>query len=286
MSGLLNAIVIGAGILALSAGALGRGMPALAGAAALLALAAGLHALLFARPGARAKGAVDSLARRHRDALARRRLTLLAVDAYGVPDDEPWRREVDRFLDRVVAPHLGRRAGAALDADRDALFARVDAVAAARAAILEEGLGASADDPGDFERWCAATLRRAGWRTRLTGGSGDQGADVVAERDGLAVVLQCKLYAKPVGNKAVQEAFAARHHYGAAHAAVVTNAGFTRAAAELAGTTGVALLHYSELADLDARLGADAPPAARSRRPAPASPSASPVLPPLVAQRD
>lgn len=286
MSGLLNAVVIAAGVLALAAAALGRGLPALAAAAGLLALAAGLHLLLFARPRARARGAVEALARRHRDALARRRLTLRVVDAYGVPDDEAWSREVDRFLDRVVAPRLPRRVAAALDADRDALFARIDGLAAARAAALEDELGASADDPGDFERWCAATLRREGWRTRLTGGSGDQGADVVAERDGLAVVLQCKLYTKPVGNKAVQEAFAARRHYGAAHAAVVTNAGFTRAAVELAGTTGVILLHYSELADLAGRIAAEAPSPARPRRPSASPPAAAAMPPPLVAERD
>lgn len=257
MSGFLNAILIAAAVLALAASALGRGATALAAASLLLAVAAGAYALFFSRPAARARGAVDALARRHRDALARRRLALMTTDAYGVPDDESWRREVDRFLDRVVAPHLGRHAAEALDSGRDALFARVDALARSRAAILEEALDVSTEDPGDFERWCAATLRKAGWRTRLTGASGDQGADVVAERDGATVVLQCKLYAKPVGNKAVQEAFAARRHYGADAAAVVTNAAFTRSATQLAATTGVALLHYSELPDLEARLGAE-----------------------------
>jgi restriction system protein len=33
---------------------------------------------------------------------------------------------------------------------------------------------------------------------------------VVAERDGVRLVVQCKRYAKPVGNGAVQEVVAAR----------------------------------------------------------------------------
>ena len=32
-----------------------------------------------------------------------------------------------------------------------------------------------------FEQWCAALLRRNGfWRVRVLGGSGDQGADIIA----------------------------------------------------------------------------------------------------------
>lgn len=257
MSGLLNAAVIGAAVAALAAACLGRTPAALVATAAILAVAVPLHAVLFLRARSRVRGAVDALTRRHLDTLARRRLALLIIDPYGVPDEEAWRREVDRFLDRVVAPHLSPRRREALASDRDVLFARIDVLAAVRAKAIEAALGApDNDDPGDFERWCAATLRRAGWRTRLTGASGDQGADVVAEKDGATVVLQCKLYGKPVGNKAVQEAFAARRHYGATAAAVVTNAPFTRSATALAGTTGVLLLHHSELPEIDARLGA------------------------------
>jgi restriction system protein len=69
--------------------------------------------------------------------------------------------------------------------------------------------------------------------------------DIIAERDGKRIVVQCKFYSKPVGNKAVQEA-AARLHERAV-AIVVSNAAYTKAARQLAGTTGVILLHHDDL---------------------------------------
>jgi restriction system protein len=63
--------------------------------------------------------------------------------------------------------------------------------------------------------------------------------------------VQCKLYAQPVGNKAVQEALAAQRYYATDHAAVVSNAAFTRSAVQLARSAGVLLLHVSDLDRLD-----------------------------------
>jgi restriction system protein len=97
-----------------------------------------------------------------------------------------------------------------------------------------------------------------GWNTTVTKASGDQGADVVADKSGVRIVLQCKLYSGPVGNKAVQEAFTAQRHYAVHRSAVVTNAEFTKSARELASTTGVLLLHYSDLTRLDELLSQQA----------------------------
>jgi len=55
--------------------------------------------------------------------------------------------------------------------------------------------------PSDFEVFCAEELSRSGWAARVTTQSRDQGVDVVAEKAGIRVVLQCKLYSNPVGNK-------------------------------------------------------------------------------------
>lgn len=125
--------------------------------------------------------------------------------------------------------------------------------------------------PHDFERCCADYLRLKGWRSFTTKGSGDQGIDVLAEKNGIRLVLQCKKYGKPVGNRAVQEAYAARAHARATAAAVVSNQSFTRSAHELAATTGVLLLHFTELRNIEARLGLSAPNRPLVRRPVYAS---------------
>ena len=62
----------------------------------------------------------------------------------------------------------------------------------------------------------------------------------------------------------MQEAIAGQRFEQATHAAVVSNAGYTRAAQELAGAAGVLLLHHEELAGLAARLnGSSAEPLRR-----------------------
>jgi hypothetical protein len=55
-------------------------------------------------------------------------------------------------------------------------------------------------------------------------------AELNLSRDGKRIVVQCKFYSKPVGNKAVQEAAAARLHEHADKAIVVSNAAYTKAA--------------------------------------------------------
>jgi HJR/Mrr/RecB family endonuclease len=116
----------------------------------------------------------------------------------------------------------------------------------ARDVLVVTDPGASIS-PIEFEAHCARLLEQAGWKSRMTVATGDQGADILAERNGVLFVFQCKLYETPVGNKAVQEAYAAQRHYSAKGSAVVTNNQFTRSASELAATTGVLLLHYSDL---------------------------------------
>ena len=86
----------------------------------------------------------------------------------------------------------------------------------------------------------------------MVGGSGDQGADVVAERNGRQMVVQCKRYSRPIGNKAVQEAAAARAYYRADLAAVVGTAPFTASAHDLAKATDVILTNEDGLADIEA----------------------------------
>ena len=102
-------------------------------------------------------------------------------------------------------------------------------------------------NPIDYEIFCALQLQRAGWDTRTTVASGDQGADVIAEQGGKLLVVQCKLYSAPVGNDAVQQVHAAKTFQQAHLAVVVSNQPFTRSAKQLASTTGVYLLHHSEL---------------------------------------
>lgn len=54
------------------------------------------------------------------------------------------------------------------------------------------------------------------------------------QKNGLKYGIQCKYYSHPVGNKAIQEAYAGADFYDCDAAMVMTNNTFTRAARELA----------------------------------------------------
>jgi restriction system protein len=87
----------------------------------------------------------------------------------------------------------------------------------------------------DFEYYCADILKAHGFLdVEVTRGSGDFGADILAEKDGITYAIQCKCYDKPIGVKAVQEIYAGRDYYDRMVGVVMTNQYFTQPAVELA----------------------------------------------------
>ena len=199
-------------------------------------------------PRARTRRVVAEEVRRHRAVL--RGKWLRAHDAYGTLDRDAWAKETRYFADRVVGPRVPAYDRWS-DAKRERLAKRVSHRAQRVIARTDEALEVElADDPIAFEHRCADILRRAGWDARVVGGSGDQGADVVAERDGKQMIVQCKRYSRPIGNKAVQEAAAARAYYRAHLAAVVGTAPFTDSAHDLAKATDVILTDEAGLIEI------------------------------------
>lgn len=107
----------------------------------------------------------------------------------------------------------------------------------------------------EFERFCVTVLEKNGYeKAEVTKGSGDQGIDVIAYRDGVKYGIQCKCYSSSVGNKAVQEAFAGKAFYDCHVAAILTNSYFTRAAIELARSNNVVLWDGEKLREMMANL--------------------------------
>ena len=95
----------------------------------------------------------------------------------------------------------------------------------------------------EYELACAEYLRKKGFRdVSVTQASRDQGADIIAFRKKEKCAVQCKYYQSPVGNKAVQEVYAAATYYGCDRAIVMTNSTFTKGAIELAESLQVELM--------------------------------------------
>jgi HJR/Mrr/RecB family endonuclease len=103
-------------------------------------------------------------------------------------------------------------------------------------------------DGHDFERYCASVLEKNGFSdVSVTPGSGDQGIDVIAYKDGVKYGIQCKCYSSDIGNKAVQEAFSGAKFYECHVPVVLTNRYFTKSAKELAEKANVLLWDRDKL---------------------------------------
>jgi restriction system protein len=182
--------------------------------------------------------------REHVATLARRRLQLVHFDAYGVEDDSAWQKEIAQFFARVIC---ARQPELRFDAKAAEYLPALMEAEVRQYRRTHRVSKEPPEDPIEFETHCASVMSAAGWRARATVASGDQGVDVVAEKGKYRLVLQCKRYSKPVGNKAVQEVIAGMQFEDATHGVVVTNATYTKSAQQLASKSSIVLLHVGEL---------------------------------------
>lgn len=105
-------------------------------------------------------------------------------------------------------------------------------------------------DGHEFEYWCADLLRKNGFSdVKVTQGSGDQGVDVLAKKDGIKYAIQCKCYSSDLSNKPIQEVNAGKTIYHCHVGAVMTNRFFTSGAKEAAEATGVLLWDRNKLTE-------------------------------------
>lgn len=93
-----------------------------------------------------------------------------------------------------------------------------------------------------FESWCADALKSIGFcNVSVTPGSGDQGVDILAEKEGIKYAFQCKRYASDLGNTPIQEVHSGKDYYHRHVGVVITNRQFTSGAIALATETGTLL---------------------------------------------
>lgn len=98
-----------------------------------------------------------------------------------------------------------------------------------------------------FETYVAERLRARGWMVWTTAITGDYGVDLIAERDGGRVAVQCKRLGKPVGVSAVQQVVSGQALHKCASTMVVSNREFTAQAKKLARTHKCVLVGRSGL---------------------------------------
>ena len=222
---------------------------------ALVAAGVSGRTWLVLRRRSRLLAVARDVTRRYARLLTVKRKQLVIHDGYGNYELRPWIDHVDYFIAHVVLREARERG---IDTGAVTRGTRVwsGITRALLAALQDQDDAAAALEDADiisgehYETYCRNLLQAQGWHVDATPVTGDQGADLIADADGCRVIVQCKFYSKPVGNKAVQEAHAALGFHAGDHAVVVSNASFTRSAKQLADANGVLLLHHHQLADL------------------------------------
>lgn len=137
------------------------------------------------------------------------------------------------------------------DEEADSYSSYPDAPSAPRSPRRHERMSLSKLDRMDghsFEHACSKILLANGFsHVKVTQASGDYGIDILASRDGHRYAIQCKCYNSPVGNHAIEEAYAGAAYYDGRIPVVMTNQGFTNAALQMAGKLNVLLWGRNEL---------------------------------------
>ena len=93
----------------------------------------------------------------------------------------------------------------------------------------------------EFEYFVADIFRRMGYGVTVTKASGDQGIDIIAQKNDLKIGIQAKCYSGKVPNSAIQQVAAGVNYYRCDKGMVVTNNYFTESAKDIAEANNVVL---------------------------------------------
>jgi hypothetical protein len=105
-----------------------------------------------------------------------------------------------------------------------------------------------------LEKALGNLYRKMGYRVRQTKGSGDEGIDLILEKEGAKTVVQCKGHANPVGVGAVRDLYGAMMHFGAPNAVLACPAGFTEGVVQFVSAKPIQLVSVKELIEMAERI--------------------------------
>lgn len=202
---------------------------------------------------------------KHIDTLWAKKRQMSFTDDYGQENADKFEGELDYFVQRVIPSSLLEEHISSLPFDQDPTECAKGIVreklkwhnrtmnrrrdeAVRRGETVENELVYHSDCSGlEFEQLVKLALQAKGYQVRSTPVTGDQGVDLLAEKHGVTVAVQCKRSSSPLGNKAIQEVTAGKIHYQVDEAWVVSDADYTAGARSLASTNGVKLVNFFTL---------------------------------------
>lgn len=93
----------------------------------------------------------------------------------------------------------------------------------------------------EFEEFVASLFEKMGYQSIVTKKSGDQGIDVIVNKNEVKTGIQTKCYAKDISNSAIQEVVAGIKYHNLNKGMVITNRYFTNSAIRLAESNQIIL---------------------------------------------
>lgn len=102
-------------------------------------------------------------------------------------------------------------------------------------------------EPAEFEQFTAWLYTQEGYDSAVMGMTGDQGVDVMLQKDGRKIIVQCKRYEGNVGQPTVRDLYGAMFHFQAQEAHLVTSGTISRQAEEWAVGKPIKLVDGNDL---------------------------------------
>lgn len=102
----------------------------------------------------------------------------------------------------------------------------------------------------EFEEFTAQFFRARGYSTEMTKVSGDHGIDLFARRGQEFLGIQCKRWAKPVGEPIIRDFYGALMNSGAKKGVVIATSGFTSQAIDFVRGKPIALVDLDKFIEL------------------------------------
>ncbi|OSB09979.1 restriction endonuclease [Clostridium botulinum] len=93
----------------------------------------------------------------------------------------------------------------------------------------------------EFEIFIGTLFEKMGYIVEITQCSGDQGIDILIEKNNQKIGVQVKCYSNKVTNKAIQEVTAGLNYYNCDKGMVITNNYYTNSAIELSEANNIVL---------------------------------------------
>lgn len=180
----------------------------------------------------------------HRNQLILQRRKSVFTDPYGRENNTNWLyKELPYFINNYIYPTLTDIEKSHYEYALNDIFQIIENEIKSKSTNLVFDFNMSGYE---FEVFCSQKLEKEGWKVLKTQNSGDQGIDLIIEKNNRKIGIQCKKFANVVGNKAVQEVKAGLNFYNLNEGAVLCSSSYTKSAIELANVNNIKLLHYLE----------------------------------------